>query len=298
MSAIVATLTSLPYTQFRKSKFFYLWYDSFFLSLGLLAIYAMWVAGWQGFSLAWDWQLLLLLPIACQIQILCSVWIHNATHNNFPRAINRLVGEVCGVVVLTRFASWEIIHQRHHKYSDDVDDDPHPILPGFTGYWRYLARTVVAVEEQLQRMYFETYGGKTEQNIRYQKYRAVLSFSTSFVVLPVCWYMLLGAPAFVMLFVPASLVGFFHLIHFNWSTHNPWSRQNDFRPVNLNHGFYWIGNLLWHGIYFHGNHHQKASLFNPAKMPADKALPVIRPGDATDHYPRKKTKGRALKEAA
>lgn len=294
MSALVSTLTSLPYTQFRKTKYFYLWYDGFYFALAVAAIVLMRTGGWQGLTNSWDWWLLLLLPVAGQIQILCSVWIHNATHNNFPRAINRLIGEVCGVVVLTRFASWEIIHQRHHKYSDDHDLDPHPIVPGFSGYWRYLVRTVVQVEQQLQRMYFETFGGKTPENMRFQSYRAVLSFTTSFLLLPTAWYLFLGAPAFVLLFVPASLIGFFHLIHFNWSTHNPWSPTNDHRPVNLNHGYYKIGNWLWHGIYWHGNHHQKTSLFNPGRM--GNALPVIRPGDCTAHYPRKKTK--ALRKAA
>jgi stearoyl-CoA desaturase (delta-9 desaturase) len=294
MTAIAQTLTTLPYTQFRKSKYFYIWYDTFWLLTGLSLIALVQATGWQGLTGEWDPRLLLLLPLACHAQILCSVWIHNATHNNFPRAINRLVGELCGFVVLTRFASWEIIHQRHHKYSDDYELDPHPILPGLTGYWKFLARTVVGVEEQLQCMYFEMFGGKTPENVRYQKYRAVLSFSTSFLVLPVVWYMLLGAPVFVMLFVPASLAGFFHLIHFNWSTHNPWAPNDQFRPVNLNHGYYRIGNLLWHGIYWHGNHHEKASMFNPGKMDPAKSLPVILPGDTTDHYPpRKKTKGRA-----
>jgi stearoyl-CoA desaturase (delta-9 desaturase) len=297
MSALVHTLTSLPYTQFRRSRYFYLWYDGFYLTLCIMAIAWMQASGWQGLTAAWDWQLLLLLPLACHLQILCSVWIHNATHTNFPRAVNRLVGELCGVVVLTRFASWEIIHQRHHKYSDDEALDPHPIVPGFSGYFRFLARTVVSVEQQLQRMYFESFGGKTRDNVRYQSYRAVLSFTTSFALLPLAWYLLLGAPAFVMLFVPSALVGFFHLIHFNWSTHNPWSPNADYRPVNLNHGFYRVGNWLWHGIYWHGNHHQKASLFNPGRMDADRALPVIQPGDRTDHYPRKKTKA-SLPQAA
>ncbi len=293
MSALVATLTSLPYTQFRKSRYFYLLYDSFYLLAGLAVAFALHVSGWQGLTATWDWRLLLLLPLVCHAQILCSVWIHNATHNNFPRAINRLVGELCGIVVLTRFASWEIIHQRHHKYSDDYDDDPHPILPGQAGYWKFLARTVVGVEQQLQRMYFEMYGGKTPQNVRFQIYRSILSFSTSFLLLPYIWAVALGLPAFVLLFVPSALVGFFHLIHFNWSTHNPWNDAADFRPVNLDSGFFWVGNRIWHGIYYHGNHHQKASLFNPMRMRADKALPVIKPGDHTDHYPRKKVKGRA-----
>ncbi len=292
MTELVASLTTQPYTQFRRSRHFYLWYDGFFALLCLLLIAVMQRAGWTGLSHGWDWRLFAWLPLACHGQILCSVWIHNCTHGNFPRAINRLVGEVCGMVVLTRFASWEIIHQRHHKYSDDLELDPHPIVPGFSGYWKFTWRSVVAVEQQLQTMYFEMYGGKTAENVRYQKYRAILSFGTM-VLLGYTWFAFLGAPAFVLVFVPASLVGFFHLMHFNWSTHNPWSKSNDFHPVNLDHGFYKLGNFLWHGIYFHGNHHQKTSLFNPGKMDADKALPIIRPGDATDHYPRKKTKGAA-----
>jgi stearoyl-CoA desaturase (delta-9 desaturase) len=298
MSAIVATLISLPYTQFRRTKYFYLWYDGFYFALCATLIWFISQSGFTGLSHSWDLELLLLLPLACHLQILCSVWIHNATHNNFPRPINRLVGELCGLVVLTRFASWEIIHQRHHKHSDDPVDDPHPIVPGFSGYWAFLARTVVSVEQQLQKMFFEAFGGRTPENQRFQTVRAVLSFTTSFMLLPYTWYLVLGGPAFWMLFFPAGWVGFFHLIHFNWSTHNPWSPHADYRPVNLNHGFYRVGNWLWHGIYMHGNHHQKTSLFNPAKMDGTKVLPVIRPGDRTDHYPRKKTKSTHLVRSA
>lgn len=289
MSAIVATLTSLPYTQYRRNRYFYVWYDTFFIVLCGALIALMVSTGWQGFAQTWDPLILLWLPLAAHAQILCSVWIHNGTHNNFPRAINRIVGELCGIAVLTRFGPWEIIHQRHHKYSDDADLDPHPITPGYTGYWKYLVKTIVGVEAQLQKMFFEIHGD-TPENHAFEKRRAVVSFAVSFILLPVTWFLFLGAPLFVMLFLPAAAIGFFHLVHFNWSTHNPWSPNGDHRPVNLNHGFYKLGNLIWHGIYFHGNHHTKTSLFNPGDMPAEKALPVIRPGDLTEHYPRKKTK--------
>ncbi len=296
MSTLVATLTTTlttqPLTQFRRSKYFYLWYDGFFALVCVFAIAAMRFTGWSGLTPRWDPWLLVWLPLACHGQILCSAWIHNCTHGNFPRSINRLVGELCGVVVLTRYASWEIIHQRHHKYSDDTELDPHPVMPGFTGYWRFTWRSIASVEQQLQRMYFEMYGGKTDENVAYQRYRAILSFGTMLLLIAT-WTMALGAPVSVMLFFPATLIGVLHLMHFNWSTHNPWSATNDFRPVNLNHGFYWAGNLIWHGIYFHGNHHQKSGMFNPMRMAAAKALPVIKPGESTDHYPRKKTKGRA-----
>lgn len=292
MSAIVATLTSLPYTQFRRNRHFYVWYDVFWILTGAAIIAAIQLSGWQGIAVSWDWRLLIALPLVCHLQILCSVYIHNCTHNNFPRAINRLVGELCGFAVLTRFASWEIIHQRHHKYSDDPADDPHPIIEEASGYWPYLWKTIVGVEAQLQRMVFETHGD-TPQNRRFEKGRAVVSFATSFFLLPTVWFLLLGPQVFVMLFIPASLVGFFHLVHFNWSTHNPHSPNHDFRPINLDSGYYRVGNWLWHGIYMHGNHHKNAGMFNPGQMAADKALPVIRHGDSTEHYPAKKDKRRA-----
>lgn len=245
--------------------------------------------GYSGLIDTWDWRLLLVLPLACHAQILCSVYIHNATHNNFPRAINRIVGEICGFVVLTRFASWEILHQRHHKHSDDVDDDPHPITSDAKGYWPYLLRTVVGVEAQLQKMVFERHGD-TPRNRRFEKFRAVLSFSVSFVVLPVTWYVILGPIVFWTLFIPTALVGFAHLVHFNWSTHNPYSPTDDFRPINLNDGVYRLGNLLWHGIYMHGNHHKNVGLFNPSQMAQRKSLPVIRHGDSTAAYPLRKVR--------
>jgi stearoyl-CoA desaturase (delta-9 desaturase) len=229
------------------------------------------------------------LERACQVQILSSVYIHNCTHGNFPRAINRIVGELCGVVVLTRYASWEIIHQRHHKYSDNLERDPHPIVPGSAGYWPFLIHTVMNVEHQLQTLFFELNNGDTPANRRFEKRRAYLSYATNLLLI-YTWFVFLGSVGFFFLFVPAALVGFLHLVHFNWSTHNPYSPTEDYRPVNLNSGFYRVGNWLWHGIYMHGNHHKNSGMFNPVKMAADKALPIIRHGDSTEHYPRKKTK--------
>ncbi len=271
MTALVSTLTSLPFTQLRKNRYFYLWYDSFYAALCLTLLAAMHYARFEPFIQRWDSRLLLLLPLLCHAQILCSVFIHNCTHNNFYRPINRLVGELCGLVVLTRFASWEVIHQRHHRYSDDVEHDPHPVVGS---YWAFLIKTVIGVEKQLQRIYFELYGD-TPENRRYERQRAYVSYATNLLLIAT-WYRFLGPIAFFFLFVPASLIGFFHLVHFNWSTHNAASKAGDFKPVNLDHGYYKVGNLLWHGIYMHANHHKRANLFNPARM--KNGLPVTPPG--------------------
>lgn len=262
MAAIVSSLTSLPFTQLKKNRLFYIYYELFYAALCATVLLMMQVGGLTPLSSVWDPRLLLLFPFVCHIQILCSVYIHNATHHSFPRVLNRLVGEACGLIVISRFASWEVIHRRHHRYSDDVEKDPHPVEPS---YWRYLLHTLVGVERQLQRIFFELHGD-TPENRRYERRRAYISYATS-ILLIATWYRLLGAPAFTMLFFPASIVGILHLVHFNWSTHDAQSETRDYQPINLNTGFYWLGNLAWHGIYMHKNHHRKPGLFNPAHMP-------------------------------
>ncbi|WP_438020518.1 fatty acid desaturase [Sorangium sp. So ce315] len=152
MSVIGAALTSLPFTQFRRNRYFYLYHDGGYALLCATVLSCMLLGGHEPFIGRWDDRLWLLLPLLCHAQILCSVLIHDATHNNFPRQIDRLVDELCGVIVLTRFASWEVIHQRHHRCSDDVERDPHPVVPS---YWAFLAKTVVSVARQLQQIYFD-----------------------------------------------------------------------------------------------------------------------------------------------
>lgn len=270
MTSILTTLTSLPYTQFRRNRYFYLWYDGFYAALCIALLTLMHAVHWQPLVSHWDHRLWLLLPLVCYAQILCSVFIHNATHNNFPRPINRLVGELCGIVVLTRFASWEVIHQRHHRYSDNPESDPHPIC---ASYWRFLIATIFNVERQLQRIYFDLYGD-SEDSRRYERNRARLSYATNLLLI-YTWYTFLGPIAFGFYFVLSALVGFFHLVHFNWSTHNAMSPVGDYRPVNLNHGLYRLGNRLCFGIYWHANHHKRTNLFNPRRM--KNSLPVEAP---------------------
>lgn len=270
MTALVSTLTSLPFTQLRRNRYFYLWYDGFYAALCVGLITLMHFSHYRPFIDRWDNRFFLIFPVICHAQILCSVFIHNATHNNFPRVINRIVGELCGVVVLTRFASWEVIHQRHHRYSDDVERDPHPVI---SSYWGFLVKTVVGVERQLQRIYFELYG-ETSASRRYEQLRAYVSYGTNLLLIAT-WYLFLGPIGFWFFFVPTSIVGFLHLVHFNWSTHNAFSKDGDFRPVNLNHGFYKVGNWIWFGIYMHANHHKRANMFNPAKMTP--SLPIEAP---------------------
>ncbi len=259
-------MTSLPYKQFRQNRFFYLWYDGTWAALLLLGLSVMVAAGWQGIQM-WNPWLLGLFPVFVYTQILAHVFVHNATHKAWPRWANRLVGELCGAWVLTRFASWEVVHQRHHIYSEDREKDPHPVVPSF---WLYAWRTIYTVEAQLQAAYFDAHGDSPE-NRRYEKVRAVVSFGTG-VLLMAFWCVLMGPMVFFTMFIPAVVIGGLFIMHFNWSTHNGFSPSHDFRPVNLDHGFYWLGNRLFFGIYFHANHHHRPGLFNPRFM--KNGLPV------------------------
>lgn len=279
VTAIATTFTSLPFTQFRKNKHFYLWYDGVWAAMLAAVLWAMKAVDHQPLVSTWDWRVLLLVPVFLQAIILCNVWVHCATHNSFPRAVNRLVGEICGLVVLTRFASWEIVHQRHHKYSDDVEKDPHAVIPS---YWKFVVHMVLNVEKQLQQQYLDTFGD-TPENRRHEKIRALASFGTG-VLLMACWYVLLGPIVFFAVFLPATVLGILHLAHFNWSTHDAWSPTANYRPVNLDHGFFWVGNRVWHGIYFHANHHKKANVFNPMKV--DLGLPITDPREEIAEYER------------
>ena len=64
------------------------------------------------------------------------------------------------------------------------------------------------------------------------------------------------------------------VIHFNWSTHNGERglTESEFHPVNLNEGYYRVGNHVFNGIYMHANHHLRPYLFNPAKWSGEASV--------------------------
>jgi len=250
----------LPSARFRRDRSFYLRYDFGYLVVGALALAAMRGFGLKPIASEVAWWFLPALPLVTYAVILGHVFSHNASHANFPRAINRLVGEICGVLVLSRFASWQIIHERHHRYPDHPQKDPHPVLPS---YWKTVWNTIVNVEVQLQQTFLEAHGD-TPENRRREKVRAYVSYATN-VVLIACWYHVWGFAGFLLLFVPASILGVLHLIHFNWTTHNALLRNGDYKPVDLDSGIFWWGNRMFFGIYMHKVHHDRPNLFNPLR---------------------------------
>ncbi len=257
------TLTAHPINQFKKNPRFYLMYDGFWLVVCSALLVLMFVTGFRPVLPGPGWWYAPVFVLLVWAIVWAQVTVHNCTHGNLPRSINRLVGEVLGLIILVRFASWDIVHMRHHKYSDDRERDPHPNFPSF---WKTVTHTFVNVEIQLQQQYFDTWGD-TPAHRRFERFRAWVSYGTN-VVLIACWVWLLGPVFFLAVFFPANVLGALFIIHFNWSTHNGEAATGieDMHPVNLNHGYYAWGNRLFCGIYAHLTHHERPYLFNPARQ--------------------------------
>lgn len=263
MNAIASTWSALPFVHFRKYPAFYLVYDSVYFALAIAFIGTLHAIGYQAPVQEFAWWQLLLLPVATYLVITAHMLIHNASHGNCgPKAMNRIVGELCGIVVLSKFASWEIIHRRHHRYSDDPVRDPHPAE---RSYWRYVVRSVVNVEKQLQMQSLEIFGD-TPARRRYESFRSFWSFASG-VALLAGWYALLGAPFFFVLYLPAFVFAALFIVFFNWAGHNAHVPDAKIEPANLDHGIFWILNRIFFGIFYHANHHKMAMLFNPMHMP-------------------------------
>lgn len=250
-----------PSSDFLRDPWFCIKYDLTWTTLLLGASGLMWALGWRGLGLEWSWTLIPLAIVAGYLQMMGNALIHNASHGNFPKAINRLVGEVLGVLVMTRFASWEILHRRHHMFSDDEVKDPHPMM---SSYWAFLwHKMIINLERNLHQQYFELWGDTPELRRRENVKTAISIFTGACLFF--FWFVALGPVGFLAVFVPAGILGVLHLTHFNWATHDA-DRSKDFKPVNRDEGIFWLGNRLLFGAYMHANHHAYATVFNPLRL--------------------------------
>jgi stearoyl-CoA desaturase (delta-9 desaturase) len=270
VNALIRALTAHPSNQFRKNPNFYFQYDGFWFFVFSAVLLTFWLTGFKPLIGGPEWWFAAAAPVLLFGLIWAHLLIHNATHGSLPKAINRVAGELLGLIVVVRFASWDIIHMRHHKYSDDREKDPHPNFPSF---WKTVFHTIINVERQLFQQYFDTWGD-TPQTRNHEKWRARMSYGTN-IVLIATWLWLLGPAFFLLVFAPMNLLAGLFVIHFNWCTHNgeAATRFEDMRPVDLTALRYRIGNKLFCGIYAHRTHHEKAYLFNPAKYAAAHPAP-------------------------
>jgi fatty acid desaturase len=214
-----------------------------------------------------------LLPLAGIVIGLQSAWLmHNAAHESIkPAWLNRLIGELTGLHQLSGFPGWAVFHIIHHQNSDDPVNDPHPpvLLTFREFFWQMgplMARVAHAAffelwgeNERAQRLW--TWTVRTGLTARYMRNAFLL--------------VLLGPVAFVLGFIVSKLVNYAWYVHFNYFTHRP-NAEGDIEVLNLNHNLYYkVMNATMSGIYFHKNHHRKASLFDPRTLEVEQADKIL-----------------------
>lgn len=217
------------------------------------------------------WHLLLIIP-ALYVAGMSAVFIHNATHNSFPnKLLNDICGEIAGIHQLWGFLGWKLIHLIHHNYSDKGDLDPHP--PKGMTFLNFTKLMFLKSSFQITKRYREHWGeGLRTRILRAGVYVTFLGMAASNLLF---WYLLLGPEGFVFFYVPSFIANHLFFAHINYYAHPVNEETGETAPANMvGHWYYTLCNKLFHGIYYHGNHHRKPNLFNPGKMPARTAKPI------------------------
>ena len=211
------------------------------------------------FSL-WD---LALIPLGIYVGGVSAVFIHNATHNSFRSPFwNEVCGYLSGLHQLWGFMGWKLIHLVHHQYSDSKDMDPHP--PGDLSFWQFGKRMFILSSRKISERYREHWG-ENPKTLMLQKYVNIL-FPVMTLLTLIGWVILLGPVVFVFFYIPSYISNHLLFIDVNYSAH-PKDETGTTKATNLDHNFYYkFANRFWFGIYYHGNHHRRPTLFNPKHM--------------------------------
>lgn len=211
------------------------------------------------------WHLALILP-GIYIGGISAVFIHNATHKSFSnRLLNELCGELAGLHQLWGFTGWRLIHLVHHQYSDNVENDPHPTKN--RKFWEYTAKMFVNSSLTISRRYREHWGTNSRtQQLQLVTVGALASLAITSLLF---WFLLLGPAGFIWFYIPSLIVNHLLFAQINYFCHPLNEKTGETEAANLNHNLYYkFANLIWCGIFFHGNHHRRATLFNPRYMNA------------------------------
>lgn len=212
----------------------------------------------------------LLIPLGIYVGGISAVFIHNATHGSFKgKLLNEFCGTLAGIHQLWGYMGWKFIHLMHHHYSDNIEMDPHP--PKGKSFAAFTRDMFIKSSAKVSERYREHWGMTRRTRILHH------SLLVIFISMAIChlafWYLLLGPVGFVFFYIPSYIYNHFIFSHINYYAH-PENEAGNTEAANLNHNWYYkLSNMLFCGIYFHGNHHRKPLLFNPRKMPARTSSP-------------------------
>jgi fatty acid desaturase len=214
------------------------------------------------FQFAW-WHLAL-IPLGVYIGGVSAVFIHNATHHSFPKMwLNELCGHLAGLHQLWGYMGWKLIHLVHHQYSDNKDMDPHP--PKDRTFWQFARVMFLESSGKISERYREHYGMNKTTKILHTG--VLIVFTALAATNLLFWYLLLGPTGFLFFYIPSYISNHLLFVDVNYAAH-PKDENGETAAANLDNTLYYkIANACWFGIYYHGNHHRKPTLFNPKYMP-------------------------------
>lgn len=249
------------WANFRKDRFYLLKYLSahlLFISLVVYGLYRM-----TDFTTFWTFKPglihLLSLPVGIIIGVKVPVLIHNCVHRNLRvKSLNNIAGELAGFYVLLSMAAFELNHIMHHAHSDEELDPHNPHKRGFFGF--FLANNFGGGHVVFHM--FKKYHG----NSKFNTALFGLSMFLHFLNVPIrlaAWILLLGPTWFVTFFLPSYLFHMFVFAHINYKTHET---KDDGTVVlyNLDSNIYYkFVNYFGSGVYYHKNHHDHPSHYNP-----------------------------------
>ncbi|WP_394847420.1 fatty acid desaturase [Pendulispora brunnea] len=211
---------------------------------------------------------LALLPLGIYAGMVNVPVIHNCAHGSFrPVWLNRILGELCAVHLLSGYPGFVILHLLHHQYADDPDLDPHPNLD--KTFWQYLNGLKGSLARAFRRNYFGLWGVSAATRCAWRAVRLLLPVNRVLKALFVL--AILGPIPFTIFYIPSFIANQLTYAHINYYTH---ARRADGRVeiVNLNHtAVYRFLNAVLLGIYFHKNHHRRPLEFNPQNAAPPKA---------------------------
>jgi fatty acid desaturase len=210
----------------------------------------------------WSWSYLAYTAAAVVLTFPLTALLHNAAHGNIrPKWFGRLVGELTGVIQLSCFADWAVIHVLHHAHSDDPNKDPHP--PGHLSYMDFVRNVRQQIVKVFGGYFVEAFKSEPKMKTALKCF-AWFSRARQFMWVAF-WFLLLGPKLFSFGFSFSIAFKMAHYAWFNWSTHRP-NAEGKIEIHNHDRGLYKAVNLISANLYYHGNHHINMKLFNPKSL--------------------------------
>jgi len=228
--------------------------------LGLLLAFAL-VLGAYLYFYSLSVASLCLIPFGIYFGMVAVQLIHNCAHQSFrPRWLNRPLGEILALHLLSGFPGFVILHLTHHQHADHPELDPHP--NGELTFWQYFFGIKKQLKDFFRRAYFRQWQNVESAEKSWATTQALLRINR--VLRAGVLLLVVGPAGFALFLLPSFVANHLTFAHINYFTHQ---RQADgsVKILNLEHGIYRWLNVLMLGGYSHRDHHDAPHLFNPAR---------------------------------